>query len=111
MRRGSRVALGAGTLALVACYSTLVTSFVLSWSTTDADGYESVGGYGALLGYGPLYLGLLLTAVLLVVYVVIVLLRDDRSWMRRCGWAVSFWAAAPLTMPAYYIRHVIRPKG
>jgi uncharacterized membrane protein len=97
-----------GTLALVLCYLALLTSFMVSWTTMEANGDESVGGYGALLGYGSLSLGLLLTAVLLVVYVVLVFSRDDWSWSRRSAWAASFWAAAPLTMPVYFVRHMLR---
>lgn len=111
MRRRSRIALGAGTFALVACYATLLTSLTLAWITTAASGYGSVGGDGAQLGYGSLYLGLLLTPVLLVAYVIIVLLREDWSWPRRALWAVSFWAAAPVTMPMYYVRHILRREG
>lgn len=111
MRRGSRMALGAGTFALVVCHAALFTSLTLAWITTDANGYGSVGGGGARLGYGALYVGLSLTPVLLVVYVINVLLREDWSWPRRSLWAVSFWAAAPLTMPTYYVRHVLRRDG
>ena len=106
MRTRSRFALGAGTFALVACYLVFLASLALPWTATDGNGDESVGGFGAGLGYSSLYLAFLLTSVLLIVYLVIVLSRNEWTWTHRSLWAIAFWAAAPLTMPTYYVRHV-----
>lgn len=48
---------------------------------------------------------MLLTAVLLCVYLAVVLSRSDWSWSRKAGWAVLFWALAPVAMPVYFLRH------
>lgn len=93
------------------CYAASLTSLTLSWTTTNANGYASVEGVGAQVGYGSLYLAFLLTAVLLIVYVILVLSREDWSWPRRSLWAVALWFAAPVTMPTYYVRHVLRREG
>jgi len=106
-RAWQRVALGGATFALLTCYAVFPFSLMLPWTTTDADGYKSLGGIGGFLGLVSLYLGVLLTLVLLVTYLVVVLSREDWSWLRRTCWVVAIWAVAPVAMPVYYVRHVL----
>lgn len=106
VRRSRRVALGSATALVVVCYLAVGLGFLLPWAVTDAEGYTVVGGPGPLLGYGSLLLAGFLGAPLAVVYIVMALLREDWSWARRGTWAVSFWALGPVTMPAYFLKHV-----
>ncbi len=106
MTRTKRAALGAATALLVAGYAALAVSLSLPWTYTEPDGSTSVGGPGPVLGYGSLLLAVVLGGALLVVYLVIVLSRQDWSLRRRSVWAALFWLAAPLSMPTYYMRHV-----
>ena len=106
MNRRSRVALGAATAVLVASCAAIGASLLLPWTIVEPDGSTSVGGPGALLGYGSLLVALTLGAALLVVYLVVVLTRRDWSWRRRSIWAALLWLVAPVAMPTYFLRHV-----
>ncbi len=110
MTRGRRVALGVATALLVACYAALAVALTLPWTYTEPDGSTSVGGLGALVGYGSLFLGMALGGALLLVYLVVVFSRRDWSLRRRSLWAVLLWLGGPIAMPTYYLRHV-RPHG
>ena len=108
MNRRSRLALGASTAVLVASFVALGVSLLVPWTLVEPDGSTSVGGPGALLGYGSLLVVLTLGAALLGVYLVVVLARRDWSWRRRSIWAVLLWIVAPVAMPTYFLRHVQR---
>ena len=103
------MALGSATGLLIVCYLALGLSFFLPCCTVSAEGFKDADGPGVLLALGSMYLSFVLSGVLICIYAVVALLREDWSWTRRGTWAVSFWALGPVSMPLYFMRHIRLP--